>query len=225
MGMIENDWLPAVSAEFHKPYYRELYRFVREEYSRETVFPPADDIFNALHFTPLSEVKVLILGQDPYHNYHQAHGLSFSVPPDQKEIPPSLQNIYKELQTDLGCRIPNNGYLKKWADQGVLLLNTVLTVRAHQANSHQGKGWEQFTDAIIRAVNAQDRPVVYMLWGKPAQGKIPMLDNPRHLILTAPHPSPLSAYRGFFGCKHFSRANEFLQSHGVEPIDWQIEDV
>lgn len=225
MGMIENDWLPAVNAEFHKPYYRELYRFVREEYSRGTVFPPADDIFNALHFTPLSEVKVLILGQDPYHNYHQAHGLSFSVPADQTEIPPSLQNIYKELQTDLGCRIPNNGYLKKWADQGVLLLNTVLTVRAHQANSHQGKGWEQFTDAIIRAVNAQDRPVVYMLWGKPAQGKIPMLDNPRHLILTAPHPSPLSAYRGFFGCKHFSRANEFLQANGVEPIDWQIEDV
>lgn len=225
MGMIENDWLPAVNAEFHKPYYRELYRFVREEYSRGTVFPPADDIFNALHFTPLSEVKVLILGQDPYHNYHQAHGLSFSVLPDQTEIPPSLQNIYKELQTDLGCRIPNNGYLKKWADQGVLLLNTVLTVRAHQANSHQGKGWEQFTDAIIRAVNEQDRPIVYMLWGKPAQGKIPMLDNPRHLILTAPHPSPLSAYRGFFGCKHFSRANEFLQSNGVEPIDWQIEDV
>lgn len=225
MGMIENDWLPAVNAEFHKPYYRELYRFVREEYSRGTVFPPADDIFNALHFTPLSEVKVLILGQDPYHNYHQAHGLSFSVLPDQTEIPPSLQNIYKELQTDLGCRIPNNGYLKKWADQGVLLLNTVLTVRAHQANSHQGKGWEQFTDAIIRAVNEQDRPIVYMLWGKPAQGKIPMLDNPRHLILTAPHPSPLSAYRGFFGCKHFSRANEFLQSNGVKPIDWQIEDV
>ena len=225
MGMIENDWLPAVNAEFHKPYYRELYRFVREEYSRGTVFPPADDIFNALHFTPLSEVKVLILGQDPYHNYHQAHGLSFSVSPDQTEIPPSLQNIYKELQTDLGCRIPNNGYLKKWADQGVLLLNTVLTVRAHQANSHQGKGWEQFTDAIIRAVNEQDRPIVYMLWGKPAQGKIPMLDNPRHLILTAPHPSPLSAYRGFFGCKHFSRANEFLQSNGVKPIDWQIEDV
>ena len=147
------------------------------------------------------------------------------MPVSQKEIPPSLQNIYKELESDLGCYIPNNGYLKKWADQGVLLLNTVLTVRAHQANSHQGKGWEQFTDAILRAVNAQDRPVVYMLWGKPAQGKIPMLDNPRHLILTAPHPSPLSAYRGFFGCKHFSRANEFLQANGVEPIDWQIEDV
>ena len=148
---------------------------MKEEYSRTVVYPPAEDIFNALHFTPLSEVKVLILGQDPYHNEHQAHGLSFSVLPDQKEIPPSLQNIYKELQDDLGCKIPNNGYLKKWADQGVLLLNTVLTVRAHQANSHQGRGWEQFTDAIIQAVNAQDRPIVYMLWGRPAQSKIPML--------------------------------------------------
>lgn len=157
MAMITNDWLPAVREEFAKPYYRQLYQFVKEEYSRTVVYPPAEDIFNALHFTPLSEVKVLILGQDPYHNEHQAHGLSFSVLPDQKEIPPSLQNIYKELQDDLGCKIPNNGYLKKWADQGVLLLNTVLTVRAHQANSHQGRGWEQFTDAIIQAVNAQDR--------------------------------------------------------------------
>ena len=156
MAMITNDWLPAVREEFAKPYYRQLYQFVKEEYSRTVVYPPAEDIFNALHFTPLSEVKVLILGQDPYHNEHQAHGLSFSVLPDQKEIPPSLQNIYKELQDDLGCKIPNNGYLKKWADQGVLLLNTVLTVRAHQANSHQGRGWEQFTDAIIQAVNAFD---------------------------------------------------------------------
>ena len=151
--------------------------------------------------------------------------VSFSVLPEQKEIPPSLQNIYKELHDDLGCYIPNNGYLKKWADQGVLLLNTVLTVRAHQANSHQGHGWEQFTDAIIQAVNAQDRPIVYMLWGRPAQSKIPMLTNPKHLILTAPHPSPLSAYRGFFGCRHFSKANEFLQANGVEPIDWQIENI
>ena len=165
MAMITNDWLPAVREEFAKPYYRQLYQFVKEEYSRTVVYPPAEDIFNALHFTPLSEVKVLILGQDPYHNEHQAHGLSFSVLPDQKEIPPSLQNIYKELQDDLGCKIPNNGYLKKWADQGVLLLNTVLTVRAHQANSHQGRGWEQFTDAIIQAVNAQDRPIVYLFYG------------------------------------------------------------
>jgi uracil-DNA glycosylase len=225
MAMITNDWLPAVEEEFKKPYYRKLYGFVREEYSKNTVYPPSGDIFNALHFTPLGEVKVLILGQDPYHNEHQAHGLSFSVLPDQREIPPSLQNIYKELHDDLGCKIPNNGYLKKWADQGVLLLNTVLTVRAHQANSHQGQGWEQFTDAVISAVNKQDRPVVYMLWGRPAQSKIKMLDNPKHLILKAPHPSPLSAYRGFFGCKHFSRANEFLSEHGIEPIDWQIEDI
>jgi uracil-DNA glycosylase len=223
--MITNDWLDAIRPEFSKPYYRDLFEFVKEEYSRVVVYPPADDIFNAFHFTPLSKVKVLILGQDPYHNPHQAHGLSFSVPDDQKDIPPSLQNIYKELQDDLGCRIPNNGYLKKWADQGVLLLNTVLTVRAHQANSHQGKGWEQFTDAVIQAVNAQDRPVVYLLWGRPAQSKASMLNNPKHLVLQAPHPSPLSAYRGFFGCRHFSQANAFLQANGVEPVDWQIEDV
>ena len=225
MAMITNDWLEAIRPEFSKPYYKELFEFVKGEYSRVTVYPPADDIFNAFHFTPLSQVKVLILGQDPYHNVHQAHGLSFSVPSDQPDIPPSLKNIYKELQEDLGCRIPNNGYLKKWADQGVLLLNTVLTVQAHQANSHQGKGWEKFTDAVIQAVNAQERPIVYLLWGKPAQSKIPMLTNPKHLILKAPHPSPLSAHRGFFGCRHFSQANEFLQKNGVEPIDWQIEDV
>ncbi len=225
MGMITNDWLPSMQEEFKKPYYKELYTFVKKEYSTHVIYPPADDIFNALHFTPLSKVKVLILGQDPYHNENQAHGLSFSVPVSQKEIPPSLQNIYKELQDDLGCKIPNNGYLKKWADQGVLLLNTVLTVRAHQANSHQGRGWEQFTDAIIHAVNAQDRPIVYLLWGRPAQSKIPMLTNPKHLILKAPHPSPLSAYRGFFGCKHFSQANEFLVAHGETAIDWQIEDI
>ncbi|MCI7322140.1 MAG: uracil-DNA glycosylase [Lachnospiraceae bacterium] len=225
MAMITNDWLPALKEEFAKPYYRTLYEFVKTEYATTRIYPPAEDIFNALHFTPLGQVKVVILGQDPYHNEHQAHGLSFSVLPDQKDIPPSLQNIYKELQDDLGCRIPNNGYLKKWADQGVLLLNTVLTVRAHQANSHQGRGWEHFTDAIIEAVNAQDRPIVYMLWGRPAQGKIPMLTNPKHLILKAPHPSPLSAYRGFFGCRHFSQANHFLEENGIAPIDWQIEDV
>lgn len=225
MGMIENDWLESISAEFKKPYYQQLYRFVREEYNTHVIYPPADDIFNALHLTPLSEVKVLILGQDPYHNEHQAHGLSFSVLPEQTEIPPSLQNIYQELKDDLGCDIPNNGYLEKWAKQGVLLLNTVLTVRAHQANSHQGKGWEQFTDAIIQAVNAQERPIVYMLWGRPAQSKISMLTNPKHLVLKAPHPSPLSAYRGFFGCKHFSQANDFLVKNGLTPIDWQIENI
>lgn len=224
MAMIDNDWLEYIQGEFRKPYYKELYNFVRQEYNTRVIYPPADDIFNAFHFTPLSKVKVLILGQDPYHGEHQAHGLCFSVLPDQPEIPPSLQNIYTELQDDLGCYIPNNGYLKKWADQGVLMLNTVLTVRAHQAGSHQGKGWETFTDAIIEAVNAQDRPIVYLLWGRPAQSKIPMLTNPKHLILKAPHPSPLSAFRGFFGCKHFSRTNQFLSEHSIEPIDWQIEN-
>ncbi|MGN0484430.1 MAG: uracil-DNA glycosylase [Lachnospiraceae bacterium] len=225
MGMITNDWLDAISEEFKKPYYRELYQFVVQEYNTKVIYPPADDIFNAFHFTPLSKVKVVILGQDPYHNVNQAHGLSFSVPPDQKEIPPSLQNIYQELHDDLGCYIPNNGYLKKWADQGVLLLNTVLTVRAHQANSHRGHGWERFTDAIIEAVNAQERPIVYLLWGRPAQEKSVMLTNANHLILKAPHPSPLSAYRGFFGCKHFSQTNAFLKENGIEPIDWQIENL
>lgn len=224
MGMLENDWVEAVGGEFKKPYYAKLYKFVKEEYDTRVIYPPADDIFNALHLTPLREVKVLILGQDPYHNEGQAHGLCFSVKPGV-QAPPSLENIYKELHDDLGCEIPNNGYLVKWAKQGVLMLNTVLTVRAHQANSHQGQGWEQFTDAIIHAVDAQDRPIVSMLWGKPAQSKSSMLKNPNHLVLKAPHPSPLSAYRGFFGCRHFSQANEFLASHGVEPIDWQIENI
>ena len=224
MAMISNDWLEVVGDEFHKPYYSGLYRFIQEEYSTHVVYPPADDIFNAFHFTPLKDVKVLILGQDPYHEEGQAHGLAFSVLTGQ-EIPPSLVNIYQELHDDLGCRIPDNGYLKKWADQGVLLLNTVLTVRAHQANSHQGKGWEKFTDAIIQAVNTQDRPIVCMLWGRPAQSKKPMLTNPKHLILEAPHPSPLSAYRGFFGCKHFGQCNEYLVNNGLQPIDWQIENM
>lgn len=224
MAMLSDEWQNALAPEFSKPYYKDLFEFVKDEYSKAVIYPPADDIFNAMHLTPLSKVKVMILGQDPYHGEHQAHGLSFSVLP-KTDIPPSLQNIYQELHDDLGCDIPNNGYLKKWAEQGVLLLNTVLTVRAHQPNSHQGHGWEKFTDAIIQAVNAQDRPIVYMLWGKPAQSKIPMLKNPKHLILKAPHPSPLSAYRGFFGCKHFSQANTFLKENGQEPIDWQIEDV
>ncbi len=224
MAAIDNDWLDAISGEFGKPYYKELFQFVKEEYGKYVIYPNSDDIFNAFHFTPLSKVKVVILGQDPYHNVGQAHGLCFSVKPDV-DIPPSLVNIYKELETDLGCSIPNNGYLKKWADQGVLMLNTVLTVRAHQAASHQGKGWEKFTDAVIEAVNAQDRSIVYMLWGRPAQSKIPMLNNPKHLILKAPHPSPLSAYRGFFGCKHFSQANAFLEQNGLEKIDWQIENI
>ena len=222
MGMIQNDWLEPLKPEFRKPYYAELFKFVQNEYATRKIFPPADDIFNAFHLTPLHEVKVVILGQDPYHNDGQAHGLCFSVKPDV-EIPPSLVNIYQELHDDLGCYIPNNGYLVKWAKQGVLMLNTVLTVRAHMANSHRGIGWEEFTDAAIRAVNEIDRPVVYMLWGRPAQAKKSMLNNPRHLILEAPHPSPLSAYRGFFGCGHFSAANDFLVKNGLEPIDWQID--
>ena len=220
---ISNDWLPVVEEECKKPYYRKLYKFVKDEYSTRIIYPPSDEIFTAFHLTPLKEVKVLILGQDPYHEPNQAHGLSFSVPESQRQIPPSLQNIYKELHDDLGCYIPDNGNLTKWAAQGVLMLNTVLTVRAHEANSHKGHGWEQFTDAIIRAVNMKDAPVVYMLWGSPAQSKIPMLNNPKQLILKSVHPSPLSAYRGFFGCKHFSKCNEFLEANGLTPIDWQIE--
>ncbi len=223
MSAIDNDWLDAISDEFKKPYYRELYGFVKEEYSKCTVYPPADDILNAFHYTPLSNVKVVILGQDPYHEYRQAMGLAFSVPEDQKDIPPSLQNIYKELHDDLGLRIPSSGDLTKWAKEGVLLLNTVLTVRAHQANSHKDKGWEQFTDAVIETLNKQERPIVYLLWGRPAQTKAKMLNNPKQLVLKAPHPSPLSAYRGFFGCKHFSKANSFLKENGIVPIDWQID--
>lgn len=224
MGAITGEWLEAVKPEFSKPYYRDLFMFVRSEYQTRKIFPPPDEIFNALHLTPLHQVKVVILGQDPYHNDHQAMGLSFSVPDDQ-EIPPSLVNIFRELHDDVGCRMPNNGNLTKWAKEGVLLLNTVLTVRAHQANSHRGKGWEQFTDAILAAVEKEDRPIVYMLWGSQAQAKAFMLTNPKHLVLRAPHPSPLSAYRGFFGCRHFSQCNDFLQSHGETPIDWQIEDI
>lgn len=223
MGAISNDWLEPLSPEFKKPYYAKLYKTVQQEYNTRLIFPPANDIFNAFEFTPLSEVKVVILGQDPYHGNGQAHGLCFSVKPDV-ETPPSLVNIYQELHDDLGCYIPNHGYLEKWAKQGVMLLNTVLTVRAHQANSHRGIGWEEFTDAAIRILDEQDRPIVFLLWGRPAQMKKSMLHNPKHLILEAPHPSPLSAYRGFFGCKHFSQTNEFLKEHGLTPIDWQIEN-
>lgn len=223
MAAISNDWLRPLSSEFKKPYYRKLYERVIEEYQNYQVFPQSDDIFNAFNLTPLSKVKVVIFGQDPYHGDGQAHGLCFSVKPDV-QIPPSLVNIYKELQDDLGCYIPDNGYLVKWAEQGVLLLNTVLTVRAHQAFSHRGIGWEEFTDAAIRILNEQDRPIVFILWGKPAQMKKSMLNNPHHLILEAPHPSPLSAYRGFFGSRPFSKANDFLIRNGESPIDWQIEN-
>lgn len=224
MNTINNDWLAAIGDEFSQPYYYELYNFVKSEYSNYIVYPKLEDVFNAFHFTPLHKVKVVIIGQDPYHNEGQAHGLCFSVQP-KMAIPPSLINIYKELQGDLGCYIPNNGCLEKWARQGVLLLNTVLTVRAHQAFSHQGKGWESFTDAVIRKLNQQDRPIVFILWGKPAQSKKGMLNNPKHLILEAPHPSPLSSFRGFFGSRPFGKANEFLTKHETSPIDWQIENI
>ncbi len=224
MAAISNDWLPALQGEFKKPYYKKLHQTIVEEYHTRLVFPVEDDIFNAFHLTPLENVKVVILGQDPYHDVGQAHGLCFSVKPDV-QIPPSLVNIYKELQDDVGCYIPNNGYLTKWAEQGVLLLNTVLTVRAHQANSHRSIGWEEFTDAAIRVLNEQNRPIVFVLWGRPAQMKESMLTNPKHMILKAPHPSPLSSYRGFFGSKPFSKTNAFLRENGLQEIDWQVENV
>lgn len=222
--MIENEWLPYLKEEFSKPYYKDLYTFIKDEYSKHIVYPPSDEIFSALEKTPVDKVKVVIIGQDPYHEEGQAHGMSFSVKPGIK-TPPSLQNMYKELKDELGLYIPNNGYLDKWARQGVLLLNNVLTVRAGMANSHKGKGWEQFTDAIINAVNAQDRPVVYLLWGSNARAKKTLITNKQHLVLETVHPSPLSAYNGFFGCGHFVKANEFLANNGLEPIDWQIENI
>ncbi len=222
MAEITNDWQEYLKPEYKKEYYKKLYMTVVEEYKNHMVFPPADDVFNAFHFTPLKEVKCVILGQDPYHNVGQAQGLCFSVSPEV-DIPPSLVNIYKELHDDIGCDIPDNGDLRGWARQGVLLLNTVLTVRAHEANSHKGIGWEEFTDAAIRILNEQDRPIVFILWGGPAGQKAKMLDNPKHLVLKAPHPSPLSSYRGFFGSKPFSKTNAFLVANGVAPIDWKLK--
>ena len=222
MSAIGDDWKEALKEEYKKPYYKELYQRVMTEYQTRQIFPPKEELFSAFHLTPLKAVKVVILGQDPYHNEGQAHGLSFSVKKGVK-IPPSLVNIYKELADDLGCSIPSHGNLEKWAKEGVLLLNTVLTVRAHEANSLQGIGWEQFTDAVIKVLNKEDRPIVFILWGAPAGKKSAMLDNPKHLILKAPHPSPLSAYRGFFGSKPFSKANQFLIENKIKPIDWQID--
>ena len=224
MPAITGKWEEALSPEFKKPYYRKLYQTIREEYHTHVIYPPSQEIFTAFHLTPLEQVKVVILGQDPYHEPGQAHGLCFSVKKGV-EIPPSLVNIYQELHDDLGCPIPHHGYLAHWAEQGVLMLNTLLTVRAHQAFSHRGIGWEQFTDAAIHALDLADRPLVFMLWGRPAQEKAAMLTNPKHLILKAPHPSPLSASRGFFGCRHFSKCNEFLIQNGMKPIDWQIPDI
>lgn len=219
--MITNDWLTVLGPEFKKPYYKSLYEKVNEEYRTRTVYPPGPELFKAFDLTPLSEVKVVILGQDPYHEPGQAEGLCFSVK-QGIEQPPSLVNIYRELHNELGCYIPKSGSLVPWAKQGVLLLNTLLTVRAHQAFSHKGIGWEQFTDAAIRAVNEVDRPVVFMLWGRPAGEKAALLDNPKHLVLKCAHPSPLSASRGFFGCGHFVACNEFLAANGITPINWQI---
>lgn len=221
---IPDSWLPALGEEQNKPYYQELYRFVSEERRKYTVYPPGPDVFNALHHTPYEKVRVMIIGQDPYHEEGQAHGMAFSVLPGVTP-PPSLVNMYKELHDDVGFRIPKHGYLVPWAEQGVLLLNAVLTVRAHQANSHQGKGWETFTDQVIRAVNQKQTPVVFLLWGAYAQRKAELIDASRHVIFKAPHPSPLSASRGFFGCKHFSKANAALQAAGLAPIDWQLPEL
>lgn len=224
MAGLTGEWELALREEFSKDYYKKLFYFIKEQYSKVAVYPKADEIFTAFHLTPLEKVKVVIIGQDPYHNVGQAHGLCFSVKPEV-DIPPSLVNIYKELNADLGCKIPNHGYLTSWAEQGVLLLNTVLTVQAHKPMSHRGVGWEEFTDAAIKKVNEQERPIVFILWGKPAQSKEKMLNNSKHLVLKAPHPSPLSAHRGFFGSRPFSQANEFLEKHGVEPINWQIPEL
>jgi len=219
--ILKNDWAELLADEFRQPYYLALRAFLIEEYRRGTVYPDMHDIFNALHYTSYADTKVCILGQDPYHGPGQAHGLCFSVKPGVP-MPPSLQNIFKELHDDLGCRIPDHGCLEHWARQGVLLLNTVLTVRRGQANSHRGKGWEQFTDRVIELLNQRERPVVFMLWGKNAQAKKAMIDTSRHLIIESAHPSPYSAHAGFFGSRPFSRANAFLRQIGVEPIDWEI---
>ncbi len=221
---METTWRPVLIAETEKPYWKPLQQFVKEERKKYTIFPPDKEVFAALHLTPYEKVSVLILGQDPYHEAGQAHGLCFSVRPDVA-VPPSLQNIYQELHDDLGCRIPNNGCLTPWAEQGVLLLNAVLTVRAHQANSHQGKGWENFTDAIIRAVNDKPERVVFVLWGAYARKKAPLIDTTRHVIIQSAHPSPLSAANGFFGSRPFSKINAALREAGRPEIDWQIPDV
>lgn len=221
---LKNDWKDLLKHEFEKEYYLKLQKFLIKEYATETIFPGKYDIFNALHFTAYSDVKVVILGQDPYHGPNQAHGLSFSVKPGVP-APPSLVNIYKELKDDLNCYVPNNGYLKKWADEGVLLLNTSLTVRAAQANSHRNIGWEILTDKIISLLNDRKDPVVFILWGNNAISKEKLITNQRHYIIKSVHPSPLSAFRGFFGSKPFSKTNNFLRSIGKSEVDWQIENI
>lgn len=224
MEIFKNDWGQYLKEEMAQPYYRQLRQFLIGEYSTKQVYPDMYSIFNALHYTSYADTKVLILGQDPYHEPGQAHGLSFSVQPNVPP-PPSLVNIFKELETDLGCTVPNNGCLEPWARQGVLLLNTVLTVQAHRANSHRDKGWEIFTDKIISLLNQREKPVAFILWGSPARRKKAMITNPRHFIVESPHPSPLSAYRGFFGSRPFSKVNKFLESVGEEPINWQLPNI
>ena len=221
--MITNDWVEKIQGEYKKPYYKKLYETVLQEYRTKEIFPASQDIFKAYDLCPYHKLKVVILGQDPYHNTGQAQGLSFSVKKGMA-LPPSLQNIFKELSDDLACPIPRNGDLSPWAEQGVLLLNTVLTVRAHQAFSHRGIGWEEFTDATIEAIGEKEEPVVYILWGSPAQSKRKMIRQKKRLILTAPHPSPLSAYRGFFGSRPFSKCNAYLEKEGLSPIDWRLTD-
>ena len=224
MEIFKNDWGQYLKEEMAQPYYRQLRQFLIGEYSTKQVYPDMYSIFNALHYTSYADTKVLILGQDPYHEPGQAHGLSFSVQPNVPP-PPSLVNIFKELETDLGCTVPNNGCLEPWARQGVLLLNTVLTVQAHRANSHRDKGWEIFTDKIISLLNQREKPVAFILWGSPARRKKAMITNPQHFIVESPHPSPLSAYRGFFGRRPFSKVNKFLESVGEEPINWQLPNI
>ena len=221
---IGNSWDDILKDEWNKDYYLELRKLLKKEYKNYNIYPSMYDIFNALKFVSYEDCKVVILGQDPYHGENQAHGFSFSVKKGVK-IPPSLLNIYKELHDDLGCYIPDNGNLEKWARQGVLLLNTTLTVRAHQANSHEKIGWHILTDRIIELLNEREKPIVFILWGKNAQEKIRLITNPNHLIIKSSHPSPFAAHRGFFGSKPFSRTNEFLSENGIEPIDWQIENI
>ena len=222
MKIIGNDWDDVLNKEFDKPYYQKLRAFLDEEYNSKTIYPLAKNIYTALRLTSYKDTRVVILGQDPYHEPNQAHGLAFSVNKGVA-IPPSLINIYKELHDDLGCAIPDHGFLTKWAKQGVLLLNTVLTVQAHKANSHKGKGWEEITDTIIKKLNEKDDPVVFILWGANARSKKQFINNPKHLIIESVHPSPLSAYNGFFGSKPFSRTNEFLRNNNLKEIDWQID--
>ena len=222
---LEASWLREVGEEFNQPYMRELGDFLREQKTAgKRIYPPGGKIFNAFDSTPFDKVKVVILGQDPYHGPGQAHGLCFSVPPGVAP-PPSLQNMFKELQSDLGFKIPNHGCLEHWAGQGVLLLNAVLTVEARRAASHQGKGWEQFTDRVVRCLNEKQSGLAFLLWGAYAQRKGQIIDRDRHLVLAAPHPSPFSADRGFFGCRHFSRTNDYLQEQGRETIDWQLPPI